>query len=511
MLFDGPAELQRQARSRNARIVGDERHRHAVLEKHPQRVARSLDPEDQVVAGEGNLNQHAPGRHLSQQPKRVVFIHHAATVPDAPRMPGAHRLANVEPKRLRRDEPLDELARVKSDLDAGILGMQEVEHCHLLREIAKRRRIIFGLHEIEPDEARVLGRDLETGEHLREHLLGDACPAYLRDVTHDDATARIGIARAAAEQRALSRLGDVEAPPGFSNDVLEAAREQAIALPAEIRIPAGRTPALRRRAAVGGQHQLEVADPLGGRARDDLGDHVPRLVGRRAELSKRRKEVIVAVERGVPMPHRHRVDGLIEQCRVAQDGGDGWLTGGRVTSGRDQRHRRRGETEAVLGGPAQVALGVDRARQVVVQVPALGHLGEKREQQQRLVADRREVSRRGGFAGGGRLQPRSGSRNEQRRPCRYHDQWMALKMSGCHGAGGVPGTITCRRVDCRSSVHWPAPAARSVATASYCVTGLWSLAVAARRTIRRWACRRRDWRRAPSRSIRSPSASPASG
>ncbi len=80
------------------------------------------------------------------------------------------------------------------------------------------------------------------------------------------------------KQRALACLGHVQPPARFSDDLLEAAPEQALALPAEIRIPTRRAPALRRRAAAGGQHQLEVADAFGGRARGDLGEHVPRLV-----------------------------------------------------------------------------------------------------------------------------------------------------------------------------------------------------------------------------------------
>jgi len=66
---------------------------------------------------------------------------------------------------------------------------------------------------------------------------------------------------------------------------------------------------IQRCGAVWRQHQLEVADPLAGGARRDLGEHVTGLVRGRAKLAEGGEEMIVAVERWIPVSHRHRVDG----------------------------------------------------------------------------------------------------------------------------------------------------------------------------------------------------------
>src|SRR6185503_3162383 len=91
-------------------------------------------------------------------------------------------------------------------------------------------------------------------------------------------------------------------------------------------------------------------------------------------------------------------DRLVEERRVAEHLGDGWTSGGRIARRVDNRRRRRLEAEAVLGGPVQVALGVDRAREVVVEIATLGHLVQECQQERRLGANRRKVSGRGGFS-----------------------------------------------------------------------------------------------------------------
>ena len=156
--------------------------------------------------------------------------------------------------------------------------MQEVEHRHLQREIADRGRIVLGLHEIEPDHARIRRGNLEAREHLREHRLGNAGARHLRDVADGDTAARIGLARAAREQLALARFRLVETAASRAyHRVAEAGGEQAIAQLAEVRIPAGRHAARRADAAVRRQHQLEIADLLRGRPRGDLREHLPVL------------------------------------------------------------------------------------------------------------------------------------------------------------------------------------------------------------------------------------------
>ena len=191
------------------------------------------------------------------------------------------------------------------------------------------------------------------------------------------------------------------------------------------------------------------------------------------ELPERREEVIVAVQRRIPVAHRHRVDRLAEERAVLQHGGDRRLTGAGVARPGHDRHRRRREAQPVVGRPAQIALGVDRARQMIVKVAALRHLARgTRAAATGCCGSTRSI---GAVAA-------SPGRSRVRRPRR------------------MPPS-TDRRRDRMSQT----------AIARFAIIAPRAQAPAARRTTRRSACRRPGSRRAPSRSTRSPSASPASG
>jgi hypothetical protein len=142
---------------------------------------------------------------------------------------------------------------------------------------------------------------------------------------------------------ALLGFRDIHPPAPFGDDLLKPTRKQAVTLPSEILIPSCCRPALPRARAVGRQHQLEITDALGGGACRHFGEHVSRLVGRRSKLFERREEVIVAVQRRVPVAHRHRVDRRVEEPGGPEHGRDRWPTRGRVARARNDRHRRRRE------------------------------------------------------------------------------------------------------------------------------------------------------------------------
>ena len=81
------------------------------------------------------------------------------------------------------------------------------------------------------------------------------------------------------------------------------------------------------------------------------------------------------------------------------DGRSRRLAGRGVARSRDNRQRCRGETQAVLRGPPQVAFRVHGAREVVVQIAAFGHVAKEWQQSRRDVPDRVEVPQRRALGG----------------------------------------------------------------------------------------------------------------
>jgi hypothetical protein len=113
------------------------------------------------------------------------------------------------------------------------------------------------------------------------------------------------------QQLLLTRLGGVEPLLRGRHDlVAKTCAEQSIAPASQIGIGRNRGADGDRRAAIGRDHQLEIADALRRRARCDLREHLARLRRRRTELGEGLEEMIVAVARRIPMTHRHRVDRL---------------------------------------------------------------------------------------------------------------------------------------------------------------------------------------------------------
>ena len=243
VLFDRFLKLLRHARPRHAGIVGDQRDRHAVLQVHRQRVPLALDAEDQIVAARARPR---PG-HVST-PSRGA----------AP----ADRLSYMTPPPcpMRRACPMRIESRMwKRSASGGTSPSTSSPACSAIRTsgyLPCRKSIIFicseksrtavgsssGCTRLSPTKRGSSRRDLEGGQHLREHLLGHARPARLRDVADGHATARVGVGGAASEQRALARFGGIHPPARFGDHVLEPGPEQTVAQASEVRIPAGRPP-----------------------------------------------------------------------------------------------------------------------------------------------------------------------------------------------------------------------------------------------------------------------------
>ena len=71
--------------------------------------------EDDVVAGEGDLDHDRPCAHVREQARRVAFEGEAYAMADAPRAANLDRLADVKREVGGRNEAEPELTRVQRD------------------------------------------------------------------------------------------------------------------------------------------------------------------------------------------------------------------------------------------------------------------------------------------------------------------------------------------------------------------------------------------------------------
>ena len=89
-------------------------------------------------------------------------------------------------------------------------------------------------------------------------------------------------------------LGIVELPARFRDDIDEAAAQKRSPQFIEIGIPAGFPPQFPHPVARQGQHDLDVADVLGGSIRQCFGEHLAGApAGYFAELAERVEELVV--------------------------------------------------------------------------------------------------------------------------------------------------------------------------------------------------------------------------
>ncbi len=172
LLFDGLAILQRQRRPRHPRIVGHQRHRHAVFQVAAQRMAAALDAEDQVAAAQRDLDQHL----LRRQSRAAAPSGSSSYMTPAPWPMRDAWPVRTDSRMWKRSvsggtSPSTSSPACSVILTAGYCAVQIVEHRHVQREVADRDRIVLGLHQVHADDARLGGRDLEARQHLREDHL----------------------------------------------------------------------------------------------------------------------------------------------------------------------------------------------------------------------------------------------------------------------------------------------------------------------------------------------------
>src|SRR5258706_7609689 len=149
------------------------------------------------------------------------------------------------------------------------------------------------------------------------------------------------------------------------------------------------------------------------------------------------EKMVVAVDPRRPGPHRPRVDRLVVEDRVLPDGGGGRPAAIRAARRGPHGERHQHDAELILHGPAHVAFRVDRARHVVVEVAAFRHLAQEHFERERLVANRRKLSR-GRRLGGVAGRPQPDGADRQRREREAGESGAAGRhRTRVPGSGGV--------------------------------------------------------------------------
>jgi len=160
-------------------------------------VVLAAHAEDQVIAGEVDLDHHRPRAHLGEQALHVAFEGERDAMADAAGAGDLDGRADVEGQVGRRNKPEPEFAGVQRDRH---VVRQKADDLHVAGVVAARHEIVFGPDEIERDDARVGADQRGRDGGLNEHLVWGIVAVDLENVTEGDAAARLRVARIARER-----------------------------------------------------------------------------------------------------------------------------------------------------------------------------------------------------------------------------------------------------------------------------------------------------------------------
>jgi hypothetical protein len=157
----------------------------------------SAHAEDDVSAGEVDLDDDRPRAHLGEQAFHVAFEGKCDAMTDAVGASDFDGFADVKGKVGRRNEAEPQLARVQRD--RHVVG-EKADDLHVPGVVAARYETIFGSDEIERDHARFRADQRGRDRGLNEHLIRGIVAIDLDDVTEGDAASRLRLGRIARER-----------------------------------------------------------------------------------------------------------------------------------------------------------------------------------------------------------------------------------------------------------------------------------------------------------------------
>nr|GEU28080.1 hypothetical protein [Tanacetum cinerariifolium] len=380
--------LAGQVVARHPGVVGGQHERHAILAEQGDRVRLVLDAEDEIVAAQVDLDRNILIVHLFHDAQRIAFVGNVHAMADAARARHVQRLLDVELQPFRLHHAQRQLARVQRQFDGRIFGFQELVHLHVQRVVAHRHVRAFLAHDVDAHDQRTGGGQLEARHHLRKHLRRRQEAQRERLVAQREAgvvdagARRLDVVEVGGDP-ALERLVAVElADVGGQVGVGQAARQGLVI---ETGVLGNRgdlengfdiAQVFLDGAALQG---LQAVGRVGGRNRVEVGERVEKLaVGRGLDGA-----VVIEILVG-PALQQVGQEGVILQAVLARQAHALGQRLGALGLGGGLVHvdAVAGLVDAIafLVHPAQVLLGIDGARIMVVQVATLGHQGEEHGQ-----------------------------------------------------------------------------------------------------------------------------------
>ncbi len=236
-------------------------------------VVGTLDAKDSFVGTEVDFDHHVLAGQLREQRRGVVFVHYVHAVANALGMAQIDGLANVETQTLRWHKARGQLAGMQGDVDLGIYGMQVIHHLHVQHIVAHGDETVFGLDEIDADEAanvavrtrrgQALLHSFETQQGLREDLLRGEAAQHLVDVANLHLASGHSLRSAAVLELTALHLGRTDIVEVDSNFIAQLVIEERLANRSEIRgarsaVPAQLAAGLGGVAERRGLHQFEI-------------------------------------------------------------------------------------------------------------------------------------------------------------------------------------------------------------------------------------------------------------
>ena len=115
----------------HAFVIGGQSDGHPRLEIVRQRMIRAFDVENDIIAGQTDLDQNASILHFRHEIERLIFIENVHAVADSPRFGNLHRLSDMKAQLLRANQAHGELAGVQRYGNFRKLPGEVVNHPHV--------------------------------------------------------------------------------------------------------------------------------------------------------------------------------------------------------------------------------------------------------------------------------------------------------------------------------------------------------------------------------------------
>src|SRR5215472_13238360 len=102
--FGGTHILGRHIRAQDALVVGCQGHGNTIPAIGRKRMMVTHHAKDQIVAGQADFHHNVAPRHLLEQRKGIVLVHHRYPMSDSLRVPAFDRVSNMKAQSFRRND-----------------------------------------------------------------------------------------------------------------------------------------------------------------------------------------------------------------------------------------------------------------------------------------------------------------------------------------------------------------------------------------------------------------------